>query len=138
MPIFCERTHQEWARIAAQVFAQPIFEAVERQVLQSSPPTPKPWLLRMVFRSVFVLLTTLLACMLPFFGDLMGLIASIGLVPISFTLPALLWLSAAPRKGREWWLNVVIAGGSGALAVLALIGSVRNIIVDSARSHAMD
>lgn len=62
---------------------------------------------------------------------LQGLIASIGLMPITFILPSLLWITSRRPRGFELWINVVIAGTSIILALLAFVGSMRNIIHDA-------
>lgn len=54
-----------------QVFAMPLFDVFEKMILRRVARPPRPIVLRLVVRSTFVLVTTLVAVMLPFFGDLM-------------------------------------------------------------------
>ena len=54
-----------------QVFAMPMFDVFERAVLKKLRRPPRPIVLRLFVRSLFVIVTTLIAVMLPFFGDLM-------------------------------------------------------------------
>jgi len=54
-----------------QVFAMPMFDVFERTVLKKLRRPPRPIVLRLFVRSLFVIVTTLIAVMLPFFGDLM-------------------------------------------------------------------
>ncbi len=56
---------------AAQVFAMPIFDAVETAIRRSLDNPPRPLTLRLLFRSLYVVATTFTACLLPFFGELM-------------------------------------------------------------------
>lgn len=111
-----------------QVFAMPVFESIETKMKTF---IRRAFVLRLLVRSLYVLATTCVACLLPFFGDLMGLIASIGLVPVTFILPPLMWLSLEKRSGIEFYSNVVIISMSVILAVLAFIGSTYNIVVDA-------
>jgi hypothetical protein len=97
---------------------------------------PRPVVLRLLVRSLFVFVTTFIAVLVPFFGDLMGLIASIGLMPVTFILPPLLWISSRKPTGIEFWVNAVIAAGSVALALVAFVGSARNIIHDASEYDA--
>ena len=90
------------------------------------------WALRAGLRGGFVLATTLAAIAVPFFGELMGLIAAVGLIPITFVIPPLLWLTVRRPTGAERAANVALAGGCSLLALLALAGSVRNIAVSLA------
>ncbi|KAG7667163.1 hypothetical protein KSW81_000904 [Nannochloris sp. 'desiccata'] len=115
-----------------QIFAMPLFEIMEEAVREkfSKPQPPRPFVLRLILRSAFVFGTTLVACLIPFFGELMGLIASIGLMPITFILPPLLWVSSRSPQRAEKVLCLGIAVISSVLAVLSFIGSMRNIIVN--------
>ena len=120
-----------------QVFAMPLFAAAESAIMRRTEARstglapPRPVVLRLVLRSAFVVMTTLIACLLPFFGDLMGLIASIGLMPVTFILPPLLWISATRPRGFELAVCASIAACATVLALLAFVGSLRNILVDA-------
>jgi len=115
-----------------QIFAMPIFELMEKSARErfSKPAPPRPFILRLILRSAFVFGTTLVACLIPFFGELMGLIASVGLMPITFILPPLLWVTSRSVSRNEKLLCYSIAVASSLLALLSLIGSMRNIIVN--------
>jgi amino acid permease len=93
-------------------------------------------LLRAVWRTVYVLIITLVAASLPFFGDLMGLIGATGFTPMTFVMPAVLWLVA--RRGQlvlwekvvNWGIVVVFT----VVGILAFIGSVSSI-ADNASTY---
>ena len=118
-----------------QVFAMPLFDVIEGAVRSRMSKRPRPVVLRLVVRTLFVAVVTFIAILVPFFDDLMGLIASVGLMPITFILPPLLWISSRRPTGAEFWVNAVIAGGSVLLALVALVGSMRNIIADGIALH---
>lgn len=118
-----------------QVFAMPLFDVFEGAVRSRMSKRPRPVVLRLVVRTLFVLAVTFIAILVPFFDDLMGLIASVGLMPITFILPPLLWISSRRPTGVEYWTNAAIAGGSTLLALVALVGSMRNIIADGLALH---
>ena len=118
-----------------QVFAMPLFDVFEEAVRSRMSKRPRPVVLRLVVRTIFVFVVTFVAILVPFFDDLMGLIASVGLMPITFILPPLLWISSRRPTGAEFWLNAVIAGSCTLLAVVALVGSMRNIIADGVALH---
>jgi hypothetical protein len=115
-----------------QIFAMPIFEAMEGSVHKHlGHRSPRPLILRLLLRSIFVVATVL--------GDLMGLIASIGLMPVTFILPPLLWISSGRSRNQfEMALNAGIAAGSVILALLAFVGSTRNLIVHSRNYDVFD
>lgn len=58
-----------------------------------------------------------------------GLISSVGLMPITFILPPVMWIRARRPRGAELALNLVIAGSCSVIAALSLVGSARNIAV---------
>ena len=60
-----------------QVFAQPIFETAERWLQNGMYSLAnRPVLMRVVVRCTYVALTCFVAILIPFFGDLMGYVAS--------------------------------------------------------------
>ena len=93
-PLPHTHTHHTHARThpTPKTPSQPIFEAAETGIRRRLRHPPRPWLLRLLFRSTYVAAVTLLACLLPFFGDLMGLISSIGLMPGQGGGPEMIWL----------------------------------------------
>ncbi|KAL6771725.1 hypothetical protein ACKKBG_A27570 [Auxenochlorella protothecoides x Auxenochlorella symbiontica] len=137
---------------AYQVFAQPVFALMEGAIAARrrpavaavgpsvAAPAPHsaaatPRALRLAVRSGFVAAVTLVAVLVPFFAEVMGIIASLGLIPMTFVLPCVMWLVSQQPRGAERALNYAIAGGCGVLAILALIGSTRNVIVQLKLKH---
>lgn len=97
-----QRCMQVWFHVLAsyQVFSHPIFDAVEIALISKIPKiSSKQLLLRGICRSIYVIVVTFVAAILPFFADLMGLIGAIGFIPMTFIMPnvrtvrTLLWLS---------------------------------------------
>ena len=80
---------------------QPIFEVVETAIRHRLRSPPRPWVLRILFRSAYVAAVTFLACLLPFFGDLMGLISSIGLMPGGWLLGGGGWIGGGGGGGED-------------------------------------
>ena len=78
------------------------------------------------------------ACLIPFFGDLMGLIGAIGVTPTTFVLPCLLWLSIKRPATFSfvWWLCWAISIVAGTIGVLGFIGSMYSII-QSAQTYKL-
>lgn len=118
---------------AYQVFAQPVFALAEgrlRDARRSAGRAPAPLLpTRLAVRSLYVAAVTAVAVAVPFFAEVMGIISSLGLVPMTFVLPPVMWLVSERPRGMERLLNIGIATSCGLLALLALIGSTRNVIV---------
>ena len=60
----------------------------------------RPSRLRFVVRTLYIAATATVACLIPFFSALMGLVGALGFTPLSFSLPPLFWLKVAPRPAR--------------------------------------
>ena len=58
-----------------QVYSHPVFETVEAGMARLSPAVAaRPLAARLVLRSLYVALTVVAAVLLPFIGDLMGIV----------------------------------------------------------------
>ena len=54
-------------------------------------------------------------------------------MPVTFILPPIMWVVSRKPRGAELALNLFIAGFCSLIALLSLIGSMRNIVVDAER-----
>lgn len=105
-----------WLHVVAsfQVFTQPIFEALETPLAKQFDIVDRHRVvLRLLWRSTYVVLVTLIAVALPFFTDLMGLIGALGFIPMTFVVPCVLYLFANKGQLTRWQKGV-----NGAIIVL--------------------
>ncbi|KAE8038738.1 hypothetical protein FH972_011216 [Carpinus fangiana] len=88
---------------------------------------------RLILRSLSVIVGTLFAAMLPFFGDIMALFGAFGCIPLDFIFPMVVYnVTFKPSKrGIVFWGNTLIAVASSALSVLGAVASVRQIVLDA-------
>lgn len=88
---------------------------------------------RIVFRSVSVVTATVIAAMLPFFGDINAVIGAFGFLPLDFVVPAVLYnITFRPSKrGAIFWANALISVIFSVFAVLASVAAVRQIVLDA-------
>ncbi|PKI68565.1 hypothetical protein CRG98_011051 [Punica granatum] len=88
---------------------------------------------RLFFRSLSVVLATLFAAMLPFFGDILALFGAFGCIPLDFILPMVLYNVAImpPRRSLIFWVNTLIIVASLVLVVVGGVASVRQIVLDA-------
>ncbi|KAK9282582.1 hypothetical protein L1049_010799 [Liquidambar formosana] len=88
---------------------------------------------RLVSRSISVVIATVLAAMLPFFGDIMALFGAFGFIPLDFILPMIFYnVTFKPSKrSLIFWVNTLIAVFSSVLAVVGAVASVRQIVLDA-------
>ncbi|KAJ8771372.1 hypothetical protein K2173_026549 [Erythroxylum novogranatense] len=135
---------------AYQVFAQPIFNFVEtkcqkhwpdNKLITSEHAISIPYygvyylnLCRLVWRTAFVVLTSVLAMLLPFFNNFLGLLGAISFWPLTVYFPIEMYIARAniPKFSSTWiWLKILswscltVSLVSGAGSVEGLIHSLR-------------
>ncbi|XP_051226602.1 GABA transporter 1 [Lolium perenne] len=119
----------------ATVYLQPTNEVLEG--LLSDPKAgqyaARNVMPRLLSRTLAVAFGTTIAAMIPFFGDMNALIGAFGFLPLDFAVPAIFYnLTFKPsKKGVVFWLNTAIAVVFSALAVVASVTAVRQIILDA-------
>nr|GLL27611.1 probable GABA transporter 2 [Ipomoea trifida] len=88
---------------------------------------------RIILRSLYMALCGFMAAMLPFFGDINGVVGAIGFIPLDFILPMLLYnMTFKPSKSSlTLWINsliIIVFTGAG---LLGAFSSVRKLILDA-------
>ncbi|KAJ7543914.1 hypothetical protein O6H91_09G058200 [Diphasiastrum complanatum] len=120
---------------AYQVFTQPLFSLIENWASKLWPHSsfihnsyaiyvPLYGLLpvklfRLIWRTAFVLITTLLAMLLPFFNDIVGLIGAYCFWPLTVYFPVAMYINqqkVAPWTSKWVWLQL--------LSIICLVVSV--------------
>ncbi|KAK7353686.1 hypothetical protein VNO80_19137 [Phaseolus coccineus] len=130
---------------AYQVYAQPLFAFVEKWVSKRWPKVDKefkvpipgfaPYNLspfRLVWRTGFVIITTIVAMLIPFFNDILGLLGALGFWPLSVYFPV--EMSIKQKKIPKWsqrWIGMqILSFVCLVVSVAAAIGSVASIVLD--------
>jgi hypothetical protein len=88
---------------------------------------------RLVWRTIYVIITTFIAMLLPFFNDVLGFIGAVGFWPLTIYFPIAMHKvqhNVARWSGYWWWL-MFIDITCLIISILAAIGSIEGIIVDS-------
>lgn len=73
-----------------QVYTVPVYDMIEHLMLKRG--VKLGFFGRFLYRTTYVGFTTLIAVILPFFGDLLGFVGAIATGPTTFWLPPLMWL----------------------------------------------
>ncbi|PQQ14403.1 amino acid permease 3-like [Prunus yedoensis var. nudiflora] len=127
---------------AFQVFCQPLFAFVEKWSAQRWPKSdfvtaeydiPIPFygvyqlnLFRLVWRTIFVMITTLISMLLPFFNDVVGILGAFGFWPLTVYFPVEMYI--AQQKIGKWssrWVGLKMLSISCLLVTIAAaVGSV--------------
>uniref|UniRef100_J3NC03 Amino acid transporter transmembrane domain-containing protein n=2 Tax=Oryza brachyantha TaxID=4533 RepID=J3NC03_ORYBR len=126
---------------AYQVFVQPIFAFVERRVSQRWPDSGfvnnelrlGPFCIsafRLLWRSLFVCFTTVVAMALPFFGVVVGLLGAISFWPLTVYLPSEMYIAQRNvRRGSALWIGLKLFAALGLIvSVAATTGSVAGFV----------
>ncbi|KAL3651726.1 Amino acid permease 6 [Castilleja foliolosa] len=127
---------------AYQVFCQPFFTVVEdwsKEISKGSKFITAEYkirlpflgnfnlnLFRLVWRTCFVACTTILAMLLPFFNDILGLIGAITFWPLAVYFPIEMYLARMKIRRLSWtwiWMQMV-SGGCLIVSLLAAAGSI--------------
>ncbi|CAI8616280.1 unnamed protein product [Vicia faba] len=117
------------------VYLQPTNEVLEQ--IFGDPKSPefstRNVIPRVISRSLAITIATVIAAMLPFFGDINSLIGAFGFMPLDFVLPVIFYnLTFKPSKRSPiFWLNVSIAVVFSTLGAIAAIAAVRQIVLDA-------
>ncbi|XVF05252.1 hypothetical protein REPUB_Repub05bG0155700 [Reevesia pubescens] len=117
------------------VYLQPTNEVLERTFADANSKefSARNVIPRVVYRSLSVVIATTISAMLPFFGDINAMIGAFGFMPLDFILPVVFYnLTFKPSKRSFiFWLNITIAVVFSALAVIAAVAAVRQIVLDA-------
>lgn len=122
-----------------QIYCRPTYAYFENNMLRSKTASYFPLkncLIRLVCTSIYIVLITLIAAAMPFFGDFVSICGAIGFTPLDFVFPAIAYLkSGRMPKNMELrisvqLLNLAIATWFSVVAVLGCIGAVRFIVED--------
>ncbi|KAG4164927.1 hypothetical protein ERO13_A13G048000v2 [Gossypium hirsutum] len=133
---------------AYQVFCQPIFKQVEDRCfnrwpnssfIKESPPIKLPLFgvysfsaFRVVWRTGYVILTIVLAMLLPFFNGILGFLGAASFWPLTVYFPIQMHISREQIQAFSWkwiWLNFLVLLCL-IISVLAAAGSIATIVKD--------
>ncbi|KAI6689436.1 hypothetical protein NL676_026264 [Syzygium grande] len=82
--------------IAYQVHAQPLFAFMEKQFITNEIEIPAPipgfqsyklCVFQLIWRTIFVIVTTVISMLLPFFNEVIGLVGALGFWPLMVYFP---------------------------------------------------
>ncbi|WCJ39861.1 amino acid permease 2 [Euphorbia peplus] len=133
---------------AYQVFCQPLFAFIEKWSARRWPKSdfvtavyeiPVPFcgvyqlnLFRLVWRTLFVILTTLIAMLLPFFNDVVGLLGAMGFWPLTVYFPIEMYISQNKigRWTTRWFALQILSMTCLCISLAAAVGSIAGVVLD--------
>ncbi|XP_071721900.1 amino acid permease 3-like [Rutidosis leptorrhynchoides] len=133
---------------AYQVYCQPLFAFIEKYAanrfadmefltkeIKISIPGCKPFnmsLFRIVWRTIFVILTTLISMLLPFFNDVVGLLGALGFWPLTVYFPVEMYISQKkiPKWSTRWLCLQILSIACLVITIAAAAGSIAGVVLD--------
>ncbi|KAK4486357.1 hypothetical protein RD792_009029 [Penstemon davidsonii] len=88
---------------------------------------------RIILRSLYVIFCGFVGAMIPFFGDINGVVGAVGFIPLDFVLPMLLYnMTYKPKKSSlVYWINSSIMIVFTCVGILGTFSSVRKLVLDA-------
>lgn len=124
---------------AFQVWSQPLFECVELAVehrIEKRRDGKWPWGLserrfRLVFRTLYVIVCTFLALMLPFMGVILGLAGALGFWPATVVFPIESYIKVfKPRAGMRHALRL-LSVACAIVSAVCVVASVKELATEA-------
>lgn len=128
-----------------QVFAQPLFSFVEKRCNEKYPenkfinsehalriPLCGVYcfnMFRLVWRTLYVMITALIAMIFPFFNDFLGLIGALSFYPLTVYFPIEIHIAQTklPKYSFRWiWLKV-LSWSCLVVSLVAFAGSIQGL-----------
>ncbi|KAK4262870.1 hypothetical protein QN277_028370 [Acacia crassicarpa] len=117
------------------VYSQVAYEIMEKKSADVSQGmfSKRNLIPRLILRTIYMALCGFVAAMLPFFGDINGVVGAIGFIPLDFVLPMLLYNMTykPPKSSFTYLLNmsiIVVFTGAG---IMGAFSSIRKLILDA-------
>ncbi|XP_073122085.1 amino acid permease 3 [Henckelia pumila] len=133
---------------AYQVYCQPLFAFVEKTVAGWYPnskfiakeiavPVPglksfKLNLFRLVWRTVFVIITTVISMLMPFFNDVVGILGAFGFWPLTVYFPVEMYIvqKKIPKWSARWISLQILSAACLIISIAAAVGSFAGVVSD--------
>ncbi|XP_027367797.1 amino acid permease 3-like [Abrus precatorius] len=130
---------------AYQVYAQPLFAYVEQKAAKRWPIVEMEHKIqipgfgsynlnpfRLVWRTLFVIKTTVIAMLIPFFNDVLGLLGALGFWPLTVFFPVQMSISQKriPKWSTTWICMQILSVVCFIVSLVSAVGSVASIVID--------
>ncbi|KAJ8762903.1 hypothetical protein K2173_023032 [Erythroxylum novogranatense] len=128
---------------AYQVFCQPLFAFIEKEAARRFPDSEfitreikvgsyKLNLFRLVWRTAFVVTTTVISMLLPFFNDIVGLLGALGFWPLTVYFPVQMYIAQKqiPKWSTRWLCLQILSGACLVITIAAAAGSIAGVAGD--------
>ncbi|KAJ6737270.1 AMINO ACID CARRIER [Salix viminalis] len=89
-------------------------------------------LFRLVWRTIFVLLTTVISMLLPFFNDVVGILGALGFWPLTVYFPVEMYIAQKkiPKWSTRWICLQMLSMACLVISLVAAAGSIAGVVLD--------
>ncbi|KAF3329332.1 amino acid permease 3-like isoform X2 [Carex littledalei] len=133
---------------AYQVYCQPLFAFVEKWANKKWPKnkfitkditiplsSTKSYnlnIFRLTWRSLFVVLTTVISMLMPFFNDVVGFLGALGFWPLTVYFPVEMYIvqKKVPKWSTRWICLQLLSLACFIISVAAAAGSIAGVVSD--------
>lgn len=134
---------------AYQVYCQPLFALVEkiaahkladsglisREIVVPIPVLGRQYRLncfRLGWRTVFVMATTVISMLLPFFNDVVGILGALGFWPLTVYFPVGMYIAQKkmPKWSSRWVCLQTLSVACLVISIAAAAGSIAGVVLD--------
>jgi hypothetical protein len=120
-----------------QVYSQVAYEIMEKNSADAAHGrfSMRNLVPRVALRTAYVAACAFVAAMLPFFGDIVGVVGAVGFIPLDFVLPVVMYniALAPPRRSLVYLANVTIMVLFTAVGIIGAVASVRKLALDAGK-----
>ncbi|GAV69518.1 LOW QUALITY PROTEIN: Aa_trans domain-containing protein, partial [Cephalotus follicularis] len=124
--------------VIGPVYSQVAYEIMEKQSadVKQGMFSKMNLIPRLILRTLYVIFCGVLAAMLPFFGDINGVVEAVGFIPLDFILPMLLYniTHKPPKSSLTYWINIsiiiIVFTGAG---LMGAFSSIRKLVLDASK-----
>ncbi|KAH9719238.1 putative GABA transporter 2 [Citrus sinensis] len=117
------------------VYSQVAFEIMEKKSadVKQGLFSKRNLIPRLILRTLYMMFCGFMAAMLPFFGDINGVVGAIGFIPLDFILPMLLYnmTHKPPKTSIIYWTNISIMAVFTGAGFMGAFSSTRKLILDA-------
>ena len=120
-----------------QIYSQVAYEIMETKSADVNQGmfSKRNLIPRIILRSLYMIFCGFFAAMLPFFGDINGVVGALGFIPLDFILPMLLYnITYKPsRSSLIYWINNIIMVVFTGVGLLGSFSSTRKLVLDASK-----
>lgn len=119
----------------SQVYSQVAYEVMEKKSadVKQGMFSKRNLIPRLILRTIYMIFCGFLAAMLPFFGDINGVVGAVGFIPLDFVLPMILYNKThkPPKSSLTYLINISIMVVFTGAGIMGAFSSIRKLILDA-------